>query len=347
MARVLEFAREMTDDEIRQAKRLCFFAHYHPRAVVADYVIHYLIALREAGFAVVVLSTADLAETEQAKLRTVNAKLIMRENTGLDFGGWIEAYGRFMPINADLLLLANDSVYGPLWPLAAFVEQLVAIPADFYGAVESWEGGPHLQSWFLLLRPSAYNAPAFRRLLGQPVPSDLPKLDIIKRYELKLLQDLTSAGLRSHAAFSAAKGGSISRALPYNPAQLLWKTLITRYGIPFIKIELLRDNPGQVGGLDAWRSIVRRSAPHLMGMIETDLAQRGAQPFKRFRERVAWSVEVDRVDYWPELHGLIARDATWRNPMLIAANRWLFERAVYRSRRMRERIRHKWGQTSI
>jgi hypothetical protein len=325
MAIVLGESVGMTDDSIRQARRLCFFAHYHPCAIVADYVLAYLRELKRAGFTVVVLSTAALSDPERAKLRGACAMLIERDNVGLDFGGWIEAFARFSPIEAELLLLANDSVYGPLHDLSAFIDRLTAVPADFYGAVESWEGGPHLQSWFLLLRPTAYRSRAFVELMTRPVPADLPKIDIIHRYEMALLERLTEEGLRHHAAFSPARGGALAQRQTYNPSQLLWHQLVTRNRIPFIKIELLRDNPRYLDGLQRWR---RLAPPESVAMYEDDLAMRSARPFTDRAARWERSLETDTIAYWPILGGLIARDAAPAGPLRRRLHSWVFGRAL-------------------
>jgi hypothetical protein len=320
--------RGATDQEIGAARRLCFFAHYHPRGIVADYVIFYLAALRDAGFTTVVLSTAELSAAEQDKLRGHCARLVMRANVGLDFGGWIEAFGRFAPIRAELLLLANDSVYGPIGDLAMFIDRLTATPADFYGAVESWEGTRHLQSWFLLLRPRAYRSAAFTGLMADPIPPSMPKLEIIQRYELQLLQALSAEGLTHASAWSPDRGGPIARALRYNPAQALWKTLVGRVGMPFIKVELLRDNPLHMGGVRNWRRFVRRRAPALVPMIEADLALRNARRLPTIRDRFGFSRAHPQPAYRPELQLLINADAAGQSPARSAATQWLFERVV-------------------
>ena len=336
----------MTDDDVRNARRLCFFAHYHPAAIVADYVLVYLRALAEAGFTVVVLSTADLPEAERVKLKAACATLIERENVGLDFGGWIDAFRRFSPIEAELLLLANDSVYGPLHDLGSFIDRLTAVPADFYGAVESRETGPHLQSWFLLLRPTAYRSAAFADLMTNPVPADMPKSEIIERYELALMSRLNAAGLRHHAAYTPDFGGAIGRELAYNPAHLLWKSLVGRYGVPFLKIELLRDNPLQIGGVAGWRRLVSHHAPSQLPKIEADLVARQARPTKRFGKRLSRLIHNDLIAYRPELQWLVARDAVSGDRSDDGRRLWLFRRlarygtAVRRSvRRVRDMIR--------
>jgi len=328
----------MNDDAIRTAARVCFFAHYHPRAIVADYVLRYLKALRDAGFAVVVLSTAELPHAEQAKLANACARLIMRENVGLDFGGWIEAFRRFMPLKAELLLLANDSVYGPVGDLGDFIDRLTATPADFYGAVESWEGGAHLQSWFLLLRPAAYGSEAFRAIMARPIPSDMLKLEIIDRYERRLTHALGGAGLRHYAAYTPHHDSPVAGALCFNPMQYLWKTLVTRYGVPFIKIELLRDNPHNVASVHGWRRLVRRRAPALVRLIETDLILRNARAMPTVRQRFADSAANHHPLLRPELQPLIVAEAVLSGVQARRVIGWLYRATVRIGTSVRRRL---------
>lgn len=325
------------DGRIRRAERLCFFAHYHPHGIAAEHVLIYLRALAAAGFAVVVLSTAMMVEEERAKLRATCALLIMRENIGLDFGGWIEAVRRFSPIRADLLLFANDSVYAPVGDLAGFIDRLTAPPADFYGVVESLEITPHLQSWFLLFRPSAYTSPAFLELLGQPIPPTMSKTEIIARYEVGLTGTLVAAGFRFHAAYRPERDGVISAERHFNAGHLLWRRLITRARVPFLKIELLRDNPMRVTDLAAWPRVVGKRAPALRAAILDDLARRRAP--SGVGTRHPWRTTLDQPNpaFWPELQAFLRRDYhLGRRTLWHRLNKAVYWRVRDRARRKRD-----------
>lgn len=293
---------DIDEHRIRSARRLCLFAHYHQDGWVPPHTRHYLLALRDAGFVTVVLSTAALDAAAVDTLRAVGAEIILRENVGMDFGGWIDACRRFFPIEAELLLLANDSVYGPLTDLSAFIDDLLRHDADFYGAVESLEISPHLQSWFVLLRPQAYRSPAFAGLMCSPMERMADKLALVTRYEVGLSQQLVASGLRYHAAFSLANRRGIARRYPYNPAHLLWREIIAA-GVPFLKVEMLRLNRMRVTDTADWRPIVANLAPALVPIIQADLAHRGVQPTPRFGEMSPWPTV-----YWPELRGTLVSD---------------------------------------
>ncbi len=293
---------EIDEHRIRSARRLCLFAHYHQDGWVPPHTLHYLEALRDAGFVTVVLSTAALDAGAVDTLRAVSADVILRDNAGMDFGGWIEACMRFFPIEAGLLLLANDSVYGPLTDLSAFIDDLLRHDADFYGAVESLEIAPHLQSWFVLLRPQAYRSPAFAALMCSPMERMADKLALVTRYEVGLSQQLVAVGLRYHAAFSLAFRRGIARLYPYNPAHLLWREMIAA-GVPFLKVEMLRLNRMRVTDTADWRPVVADLMPALVPMIQADLDHRGVQPTPHFSAMSPWP-----AIYWPELRGTLVSD---------------------------------------
>ncbi len=292
----------MDEQQISQASRLCFFAHYDHENIVADHVLLYLAALRSAGFTIVVLSTSRLPESEQAKITALGVDVVLRDNEGMDFGGWIEACSRFFPIAADMLLLANDSVYAPVGDIGSFLDRLTSLNADFYGAVESGEVAPHLQSWFLLFRPSAYRSAAFTNLMCRPMPSFETKGELIVRYEVGLTRALVNAGLHYRAGFSLSPSTGIASRYPYNPAHILWRQVIEK-GVPFLKIELLRYNLVRVTNTAQWCAVVGAHAPNLVPLIAADLERRGTTPPPGLVE-MSYAPPV----YWPELRRIILAD---------------------------------------
>lgn len=214
----------------------CLFAHFDKDDRVDDYVLRYLKHIKELNFSIVFISTARLPVADIERLRSECFDVIVRENVGLDFGSWAAGLAKHGAAIEGRLLLANDSVYGPIGSLSAAIDRLTSKPADFYGLVESIEIAPHLQSWFLLFEPGVVQHPAFRAALSHPYAA-MTKWQIVTEGEVNLTRHLTGAGFRYNALYRSHEPG--------NPMHFLWRELVFEEGIPFLKVELLRDNPLQ------------------------------------------------------------------------------------------------------
>ena len=268
-------------------------------------MLFYLGELRRAGFEVVVASPACLDVDAESSLRKASDHLILRENTGLDFGSWAACFRKRPPGTEDMLLVCNDSVDGPFQDLPATIDRLTAVDADVYGLVASLEKAPHLQSWFLLLRPAAYQVPAFSEILesARAIPT---KQEVVTACEVRLSEIFRAAGLRLHALYDPALSGSISRHHPFNPAHVLWRELLANVGIPFVKADLLRTKSPFMSEGD-WKLEVKRMAPQLAAMVDQDIARPRA-PAGRSRHWMAKRLVADllRRDFrlWREGRGM-------------------------------------------
>ena len=93
-------------------------------------------------------------------------RIINRENKGYDFYGWktgLEKYTRYKDHVG--LLLANDSVIGPLFSISNIVSTLENCDADVIGMTDSFQFHPHLQSYFLYCKKNVVLSEEFLRFL--------------------------------------------------------------------------------------------------------------------------------------------------------------------------------------
>jgi hypothetical protein len=220
---------------------------------------------------------------------------MIRRNIGYDFGAWSDAIDHFgLPrAGTQELILANDSVFGPLTPLEAVLGRLDYDKADIWGLTESWQVRYHLQSFFLAFGPTALRSPVFTKFWRsvRPVPA---KTYIVRTYEIGVTQVMIKGGLRCEALWTyesllrrvdtasfealiketetnAGKvdpilrnrklqilrlRDAVARRVALNPTADLWRHLLLA-GFPFIKRELLRDNPTFVEDVGDWVAIVR------------------------------------------------------------------------------------------
>jgi len=275
---------------------LCLFAHFDKDAVVDDYVLHYLAALKGLSFSIVFISTSPLSSDEQAKLAGLCHDVILRPNTGLDFASWALGLQQHADALDGRLLLVNDSVYAPVGDLARAFTRLTAERADFYGMVESLAVAPHLQSWFLLFENHVVRSPAFRETFARRF-EDMTKDDVIEAGELGLSAALSAAGFRCTALYRPKDAGRLARTYPFNPPHYLWQQLIDD-GLPFLKIELVRDRLDDA------------EVEHIVGTRDRALArfilahqQRVQLPSRQYRIGDAILTRLIWIDYWSHQHG--------------------------------------------
>ena len=249
---------------------VCLFAHFDKDDRVDEYVLRYLKEIRKLQFSIVFISTSNLPKIETERLQTHCDDIILRQNTGLDFGSWSDGLAKHAACIGDRLLLANDSVYGPIGSLAAAFDRLTAESADFYGFVESIEPRAHLQSWFLLFEPWVVRHPGFGTILRQPF-SAMTKSEVIVKGEVNLTRQLGYAGFKYNALYSTKHSGLAAHYLPANPTQFLWREILLQEKIPFLKVELLRDNPFSLEDSETILSVVESLDSSFCRLIKTHL----------------------------------------------------------------------------
>jgi lipopolysaccharide biosynthesis protein len=148
----------------RLGSRVVVFCHFDGRGRIRPHTRAYIDVLRDEGLDLVFVSNAArFGEEDLAWLRRRAARIIVRHNVGYDFAAWRDA----LPISGlpaaetRLLLIANDSVYGPLRPIGPVLRQIDFDVADLWSATDSWQHSFHLQSFFMAFGPKAMHDPAF------------------------------------------------------------------------------------------------------------------------------------------------------------------------------------------
>ncbi|WP_419952603.1 MULTISPECIES: rhamnan synthesis F family protein [Hyphomicrobiales] len=253
-------------------RNLCLFAHFDQDNILADYVPYYLEAIRAAGFDIVVISTSDLSADDILRLRSVAHDVILRENNGHDFASWALGIERYASLVSGQLMIANDSVYGPIGDLIRAIERLTSVSSDVYGMIESREINRHLQSWFIIFEPHVHASLAFKSVFRQPF-HQMSKSEIIRKGEVGLSQSLIANGYNIRALFDGNFNNGQRLRISSNTSHFLWRELIENEDIPFLKIELLRVNPCRIGSISRWIDVVAAKRPELVPMIKDHLVR--------------------------------------------------------------------------
>lgn len=272
----------------RTGDLLVLLVHFDVDGRIDPHVELAVSTYREARADVVLITVG----TDDAALASIHdqviATVIKDRNDDLrDFGGWHHALRLLGPerlAGYSRVILANDSVYFPIADHDPFLTALRASEADVFAATDSVSGGRyHLQSYFLALGPRALDVllPELDRRVAEQVGAT--KLTLIQRFEVGLSEYGLAAGLTTEVFCGLRDLDDVATRLsPTDPRRIsrlattvmnlthhFWRTTVTQ-GLPFLKVELLRDNPVAVD-IDGWQQVVTGACtPQL---IETHLAR--------------------------------------------------------------------------
>jgi len=282
---------------MKYVKRAVILVHYDKDDLVDDYVYNYLDALRLSTEHLVFVSTARLEHVHIEKLNTYCDKVIVRENIGYDFMSYKIGLESFNYTEYDEVLICNDSVYGPLYPLEKIFTSMQSQKCDFWGITDNTDMGYHIQSYFILFKKPILQSESFKNF-WQNVEILYNKDEIIQRYEVGISQMLIKAGFSPSISthfqptqmqkisiylrkftpqkifkkfYSILSGkAKIIRIGKINSAHYFWKELLFSGDVPFIKIELLRDNPMKVN-IEDFEKIITQISDYDINLIKNHL----------------------------------------------------------------------------
>jgi hypothetical protein len=272
---------------------LAVFAHFDPGGQVAPHVRRYLAALTDAVDRVVVVSAAQLTDSSREVLRGYG-ELVERENVGYDFYSWKTGLDHAGDWDAfDRVLICNDSVVGPMRPFSEILGDGAPEDADFWGMTASNEISPHVQSWFVVFERPVITSGllhAFWRAM-EPVSN---RYVVIRRYEVGLSKLLLTGGLRMGSYLRLTPRNAIRAELrhrtalerlpakqrperpgfltslrepTWNATYVLWDAVFDGR-LPFVKLEVLRDDPYEIGKEKALARLEEAFPAELAGVRE-------------------------------------------------------------------------------
>jgi len=229
---------------------------------VSDYVLYYLEHLASIGLEIYFISNSGI-KAEYKNLLTAkinNCRIFERENKSSDFGAWKWAVrNNIVPEDADHILLTNDNLYGPFFPLSPIVEAMQSrSDVDFWGFTDSYQGGWHLQSYFLWLSKKVFDSDAFKKAFSQEF-DNLDNQQIIDQGELHLSKLLSESGFRGSAYIPYPAISFDSEVWnSKNPTHFFWKQLIENFHFPFIKKEVVLQKAETVPNTDKIFSLIHQ-----------------------------------------------------------------------------------------
>jgi len=290
-----------------QGKLLCVFAHFDPLDRVDAHVFHHVKALQAMGADVVFVSSSKhLNEPDREELLKLCHKVILRKNFGYDFGSYRAGLMEMADSHEyEQFVLVNDSVYGPFYDLKAMFDEMAQRQTDIWAITDSYEYEYHLQSYFLAFNRKTWKHPKFQEFWRKFLHIQ-NKRGAIHVYEIGLSRIAKKANLKLEAWCDSAKvtetvlkkaGAQLSAAglnsspmdeiekrrlvqlldvslgAPCNITHVYWDYLIRDFRCPYLKVELLRDNPLRILNVAFYRDLLTKIYPD--GLISSHLRQNG------------------------------------------------------------------------
>jgi rhamnosyltransferase len=248
----------------------CLFASWDPHGRIDPYVIEYLKHLNECGFDIYFCTTSETLDEQDLSVALKFCKVIThRENVGLDFASWALLWrNNSLLKNYSAVLIANDSVFGPLHSLAPYIARMQQTEADLVGMTDNWEKNYHLQSYFVYFKKNILELGLLDTFMNS-VQLSYDKEKIIERYEVGLTQLIIKSKLKVAALFpylkiraeAIAQGNNFQYAdlilrQPCNSTIFMWKILIKEFKFPFLKTEILKLNRKESIDVVHWRTVL-------------------------------------------------------------------------------------------
>ncbi len=262
-------------------KRAAVFAHYDKDNLIDDYVVYYVKALREICEKVIFVSCVDLPAEEKEKLTGIADHIIAEQHNEYDFGSYKRGFfylkNNGMLNEIDELVFANDSCYGPLFPLKNVFQKMDARQADFWGITKNKFGmdfcgseirackRPHIQSYFLVFSRKVFNSVCFINFLKNVKAENVKNL-IIMKYEIGLSELLIQNGFSSDVY--------IKDYYRFNHVVLsLWRQLITKSKSPFLKCSVIRLTNRNLTTIAGWENVIKNHTNYPVELIKNNQAR--------------------------------------------------------------------------
>ncbi len=272
-------------------RTLVLFAHFDVQGIVDPHITYYLKALHRLGATIVFVSASPILSAESvAPIRPFCAGIYTRRTLSFDFGSWHLAWCILRQCGwsldqFDRFVIANDSVFGPLFPLEEMWSAFHG--ADMYGAIENTQMVSHLQSFFLAWDLNSRTRP-FLNDLWDEFQYAVHKGTLIWQYEVGLSRRARRAGLSvkpfvSAAAIRTAGGRSsqlwdCNRSGRSNGTLYFWDGLIEDFRFPFLKATVVRDKRWHES-MTHLRDVIEQHTPYPYGLIQSNVERLGRRAY--------------------------------------------------------------------
>lgn len=238
-------------------KRICLFAGYDSKNIIHDYVVYYLKELSTVAD-VYYMADNEISDDEKEKIAPYVKGAYGFNHNKYDFGSWqelIKIIGWEKLSEYDELILTNDSVFGPLYPIKELFEKIENDTEwDMCGIDRNYgKSSWYLSSYFLVFRNKSFLSDAFKNhIMGITTNTDM-----VRYAEMPFANIMHFNG-----------GYRIKCLIPFDDNIFLkWDKFITEKS-PFLKkkafsLKILKEKN------DNWKKIVKANSDYNLELIDS------------------------------------------------------------------------------
>lgn len=237
-------------------KRAGIYFFYDKDGIVDSYVPYFIDGLHEVVDYIVVVVNGKLTADGRKILSSCADDLFVRENVGFDAWAYkdaIEYISWEKLLQYDELVLANFTMFGPIFPFRQIFEKMDTVECDFWGMVTSYER--NMKDWFgvplkwgctpetIISNFRVYKSSVLHSFEFRTHWNTLPH--IRNYFESNVYHEMELSKMLSDAGFImvAADRSELERDSPSASVYGAFK-LIEKYQIPVIRIKAFFDPNG-------------------------------------------------------------------------------------------------------
>src|SRR5574344_1817240 len=276
--------------------RIAIFAHYDVDKIIDDYVIYYLKCLKEVTNKIIFVSANNLDIEEKVKLKDLCETVISENHNEYDFGSYKRGFLYYLDnkFDADEIIFANDSCYGPIYSLAKVFNEMEDKECDFWGITKNkfdikCKPCPHIQSYFMVFKQNVFQSPEFIKFFMKVKPED-NKNDIIQKYEVGLSKTLFDCGFKSNSYVT-------EYSVYENVTIFAWRELLLKKLSPFIKCSIPRLKNFEVTTIEQWQSCFKNTDYKII-LIENNLKRLKT---RKIQKNVPYSIKLLYFSFYRKL----------------------------------------------
>lgn len=192
-------------------KRAAIYAFYDSNGIVDDYVEYFLNDLVKNIEYLVVMCNGKLSDEGRKKLEAFTPYVVVRKNEGFDIGAYQDGMryiGWDQLSEYDELVLANDTVFGPVYPFSEMFETMQSRNLDFWGITRHYKANDesfdceygylpeHIQSYFMVFRKKFMKTSEFLTY-WKNLPLMKTYKDAVGKHEICFTKRFTDLGFKA------------------------------------------------------------------------------------------------------------------------------------------------------